>query len=322
MNNKSKNILIIVLIILLILACGVIGWLFYSKSNELHEISGKVIVAGSDYVIIDSNGEDYIISDMTDDFREGDEITISYKSKNLDKSANPKSIKPEGKNFIVRVEPRNDVESSEETENKTSSNVNNEGVSTKVQEPSTNNSNTSSSNNTNIEPPSNNSTSTESGDTDTLVLSYFNELDNDFKASTIKDSVKSGFITVVDFLFYDGKIKGHTFSELTDSAKLKVLSMAMYFDSKIEKYFPGYKESISTTTGRAYNKVKETVVKTYLNLTTKICENNEELCASAKNDFSVMKKSFGLTWSLIKEIASEGASNLKSWYEIYRGKSN
>ena len=96
----------------------------------------------------------------------------------------------------------------------------------------------------------------------------------------------------------------------------------MYFDSKIDKYFPGYKESISSTASKAYTSVKSNIVKAYLNLTTKICSENEELCESAKNDFNVMKKSFGLTWSLIKDIAGDASDSIKSWYEIYSGKTS
>ena len=123
---------------------------------------------------------------------------------------------------------------------------------------------------------------------------------------------------MVDFLFYNGTIKGHTFNDLTSSAKLKVLSMALYFDSKIDKYFPGYKESISNTASKIYTNVKERIVKAYLTITTSICNANSELCNEAKSNFQELKNNFGLTWELLKDIAGDGLANLKNWYEIWR----
>ena len=42
----------------------------------------------------------------------------------------------------------------------------------------------------------------------------------------VKDKAKEYFITIVDFIFYDGKIKGHTFNDLSSTAKLKIISIA------------------------------------------------------------------------------------------------
>ena len=131
-------------------------------------------------------------------------------------------------------------------------------------------------------------------------------------------TLKSGFVTIVDFLFYNGTIRGYTFSDLTNTAKLKVLSLAMYFDTKIEQYFPGYKESISNTVNKIYTNVKTKIVEAYLNITAKVCTSNPELCAQAKEGFSELKNNFGLTWDLIKDIAGDGLANLKNWYEIWR----
>jgi hypothetical protein len=57
-----------------------------------------------------------------------------------------------------------------------------------------------------------------------------------------------------------------------------------------------------------------------LDITTKICEKDSDVCTQAKSDFQDMKKSFSITWDIIKSLASTGASNLKEWYEIYSGK--
>src|SRR5699024_3930891 len=107
---------------------------------------------------------------------------------------------------------------------------------------SNNSSNTSK--NTTSNSVANNSSSQVTKSADEEVLSYVNTL----KANAnngITDTLKSGFITIVDFLFYDGTIAGHTFSELTTSAKLEVLKVALWVDDKIDSVFPGYKETIS-----------------------------------------------------------------------------
>lgn len=319
MNNKSKNILIIILSVLLICSIGIIGYLVYNKNNTLLEISGKVVGVGNNYFIINSKGEEFIFSNISGEYDLGDELTVKFKEKKMNKNSEPKSIMLDSDDV---VEVLNEAEKIENKELEHESVENKEEVgSGEINNSSAKPSGESPSQNKNDKPSSNNENNDLQGESaDTVVLKYFNNLEADFKSSQVKDSIKNGFVTVVDFLFYDGSIKGHTFSELTETAKLKVLSMALYFDSKIEKYFPGYKESISSTTSKIYTNVKTSIVKTYLNLSTKICSENKELCEVAKNDFNSMKKSFGLTWSLIKEIAGDGVSSLKEWYEIYSGK--
>lgn len=155
---------------------------------------------------------------------------------------------------------------------------------------------------------------------DLAVLSYFSETESELKNASLREKAKEKFITIVDFLFYGGEINGYTFSEISTKTKLKVLQIALSIDAKIDSYFPGYKETITSTTSRVYTNIKEIVVKKYLELTTKICTNDPETCESAKQGFQEMKKSFSITWDLIKDLASSGVSNLKEWYEIYSGK--
>ena len=154
------------------------------------------------------------------------------------------------------------------------------------------------------------------------VVSYFEKLNQDidtYKSSdntTMKEKIKTGFITVVDFLFYDGVIKGHTFDGLTSEAKIKVLTLALKIDNKIEEYFPNYKESIKDKTSA----FKEKVALLYLEATAKLCESvGEDSCNLARENFKDMKESFGFTWEGIKKVASTSASKLsvllKEWYQ-------
>ena len=67
-----------------------------------------------------------------------------------------------------------------------------------------------------------------------------------------------------------------------------------------------------------YTNLKVNLTKLYLDITTSICENEYELCESARDGFSDLKDSFSLTWDFIVSSASEGMNKLKEWYEIWR----
>lgn len=143
---------------------------------------------------------------------------------------------------------------------------------------------------------------------------FFENISN----SNDENVLKNGFVSIVDFIFYDKEIGGYTFKELANEAKLKVMKFALVIDQKIESYFPGYKESISSGVKNVYSNVKGFVVELYLDTVSVICENNESICENAKNDFQFMKKSFGLTWDFIKSFAEAGTDKLKRWYEVFR----
>lgn len=145
-------------------------------------------------------------------------------------------------------------------------------------------------------------------------VGYFENINK----SENKNVIKDGFVKIVDFIFYGTSINGYTFSELTDSAKLKIMSIALSIDSKIEEYFPGYKESISTGAKKIYSNVKAFVVELYLDTTLKVCGDNTSLCKTAKDDFLSMKESFGVTWDFIKDISGAGLEKIKEWYEMFR----
>ena len=182
------------------------------------------------------------------------------------------------------------------------------------------NKNHTSNNNTNKTPTNNNSNNNvTSKSADEAVLEYVNTIQSDADKG-ITDTLKSGFITVVDFLFYNGKIAGHTFNELTTSAKLEVLKAALWIDDKIDNVFPGYKETISNGANKVYTSIKNLIVNAYLDITSNICENHDDLCTSAKEGFQDLKESFGLTWEFLKDLASSGLDKLKNWYEIWSGK--
>lgn len=174
------------------------------------------------------------------------------------------------------------------------------------------------SNNTDNDKQNNTTNYSENKDTysEADIINYTNKIDEaiDNNDSSIKDKLKDNFITIVDFIFYDKEIKGYKFSELTNSAKLKVIDTALKIDSQIDKYFPNYKETISDK----YKQIKDKLVILYLDTTVNICSNNKDECDKAKELFSKVKDNIGVGITYIKEVAINGKNKLKDYYEIFR----
>lgn len=175
------------------------------------------------------------------------------------------------------------------------------------------------SNNGNGGSSSNNSTSNSIVYTENDVISYFKNEENGIstyqEGVTFKEKAKNTFVTIVDFIFYDKEIKGHTFKELSNSAKLQVIKVALSIDSKIEEYFPDYKETIKTK----YDNLKGKLASLYLEATASLCDSvGIDICNQAKEDFNTMKNSFGFTWDLVKELAVNGKNKVKDFYESWR----
>ena len=145
-------------------------------------------------------------------------------------------------------------------------------------------------------------------------VNYFTNIDN----SNDEQTIKQGFIKIVDFLFYDSEINGTKFSELKDEAKIKIMKIAYSIDNKIDNYFPDYKESIASTSKKIYKDIKIKTTELYLDVTNKICESNDKLCLNAKKDFESIKESFGLTYDFLSNLSKDGLDKIKDWYENFR----
>lgn len=324
--SKKRIILMIITSILFVLA--LIGVYFFTQNNEELNVTGKVIINGEDYVIIESNNEDYLVNEVANNYNVGDEVTFTYKKGSLKDNTSPKEITAIKEELIKENEyPVQDEHKKEEdqpnnnqnetTQNSSSNNQNSTNNNSNNANNSTNNTENNEINSNNTTNNSNNSVTPKTADEE--VLAYVNQIEEDAN-NGITNTLKSGFITVVDFLFYNGEIAGHTFNELTTKAKLEVLKAALWIDDKIDHVFPGYKETISNGASKVYTSVKNLIVSTYLDITTSICENHSDLCISAKEDFQDLKQSFGFTWDFIKDLASSGLDKLKNWYEIWSGK--
>lgn len=158
---------------------------------------------------------------------------------------------------------------------------------------------------------------TSNKDDESVIDTLNNNITNEEK-KPLKERAKESFINVVDFIFYDKSINGVYFKDLTDSAKLKVISLGLKLDNVIEKKFPNYKKELSSK----YRNAKGRMVALYLDKTTEFCSKRLDACNEGKSNFQEMKKDFGLTFDVVKNATNVGWSKLKAWYEVYSGKQN
>ncbi len=158
---------------------------------------------------------------------------------------------------------------------------------------------------------------------DSIVLNYVEsiktKLDNYSNNESNKKTAKEYFCSIVDFIFYGGEIKGHTFNELTSSGKAKVIYYVLIIDSKIDNKWPGYKDTLS----EKYNDIKAKLIGKYISICEYVKTNEPELYENLCNDLKLLKKSVGLTWDLVssalKYVGGNIVSLAKEWYENFRG---
>lgn len=152
------------------------------------------------------------------------------------------------------------------------------------------------------------------------IVQYFEQQFQEVDSSTSEDisfreRAKNTFTTIIDFIFYDKEVSGYTFHGLTNSAKLKVISLALKIDNSIDRHFPNYKDTIKDK----YASFKGKIAVKYLEITESLCESvGADTCNQAKDDFDTMKNSFGFTWSLLKELASSGKEKISNFYLNWR----
>lgn len=169
---------------------------------------------------------------------------------------------------------------------------------------------------------------------DKIILKEIEEIDKNTdtllknnKSEDVKDKAKGIFISLVDFLFYDGKIKDVTFDELSESGKKKILDYSKRIDEKIENKYPNYKDTINTKTKDAYNKASELIKKGSKDLDEfarkKMTEEEYNSIIDAKEDIIKYTKKAG---SIIKDysinIYSKSKDVLSTWYKNFKNKKN
>ena len=164
-------------------------------------------------------------------------------------------------------------------------------------------------------------------DKDTKVINSLNETLNKVKSnvsdSNFLDSAKGIFISVVDFLFYDGSINGVTFDELTDNGKKKVLEIASSIDSVIENKFPGYKDAISAKASNAFNKASEIIKDGAKDLNDfareKLGEDNYQSIIDAKDELIYYtKNAINFIGDVSSSLWSSAKDKLNNWYQNFK----
>lgn len=164
---------------------------------------------------------------------------------------------------------------------------------------------------------------------DNIVIDELNNTLNNIEKSTrdenFKDKASSTFISIVDFLFYDGTIKGVTFDELTEKGKEKVLEIASKIDVKLEEKCPGYKEKISNSTSKAYQKASEIIKNGAKNINdfakNALGDENYQAIIDAKDELvKYSKESLNYVTGAGSKVFNNTKEKLNEWYQNFKNK--
>lgn len=165
---------------------------------------------------------------------------------------------------------------------------------------------------------------------DDIIKNYFNDAVNNINQFLNSDSVENAkekckeyFITFVDFIFYEGEIKGITFKEITDETKMHIINIVKSIDNTIMKKFPNYKETISEPVKDWYNTASELLhsgkekISDYV-----IKEYGTEKYQEIVDNINSVKQNVSDTWENIKDFGSEkidsGKEALNNWYQNFK----
>lgn len=147
------------------------------------------------------------------------------------------------------------------------------------------------------------------------------DITNSINSEEQENSLKSAFITLTDFIFYDGEIKGVKFSDLTDTCKEKILSIYERIDQKIESKYPGYKDSIHDTSIKTYSNIKEKVIDLKDKILSQYQEKvGDENYQNTMDDFQEDKKRIEEVYDEYKPYIEEGKSKAKDTYSKVKDK--
>lgn len=185
-------------------------------------------------------------------------------------------------------------------------------------------------------------TDTSKASNENEVVTYVEEVEKEVETlaasdgddKSVKEKLEDTFITLTDFIFYDGTIKGVTFQELTDGAKEKVLDLYEKIDSTIESKFPNYKENIKSTARKSYTTVvtkakelKDSIVSKYkdyvgedqYNNTVDTFEEDKNRFQDAYSPYVEKGKEVGTkAIEKGKEVIHSAIGKLDSWYQDYK----
>ena len=149
-------------------------------------------------------------------------------------------------------------------------------------------------------------------DEETKIENLLNSDDKD-----MKQKVSEKVVTLIDFLFYDGEIKGITRDEISDETREKLMNIIEKIDTKIEKKWPDYKTKISDKVSDALSFIKEKgtngIHKLDDYLSQKI-DNYDDIKDGANSIVSDIKDDLNES----KDLVGSGFSKIKDYYENWR----
>ena len=168
--------------------------------------------------------------------------------------------------------------------------------------------------------------SNENIDSDQEILTYFeneittdNSILNDENNTENENKLKTSFVKLTDFIFYDGTINNITFNELKDDTKVAILSDWEILDEKIETKYPNYKDRIESVENKTYNNLKSK--KDYLLNILKEAYINK-YGEDKYNELMNKKKELKEKVSDIKEKAEneieKKKESISSWYKEWK----
>ena len=162
-----------------------------------------------------------------------------------------------------------------------------------------------------------------------IVIDELNNTLKNIEESTqdenFKDKASSTFISIVDFLFYDGTIKGISFDELTEKGKEKVLEISSKIDVKLEEKCPGYKEKISNSTSKAYQKASKIIKNGAKNINdfakNALGDENYQAIIDAKDELAkYSKEALNFVTGAGSKVFNNTKEKLKEWYQNFKNK--
>ena len=156
---------------------------------------------------------------------------------------------------------------------------------------------------------------------DDNLVQYVEDVNEEIDNVNDKNTLKNTFITLTDFIFYDGEIKGKKFSELKDDSKEEILVLYEKIDMKIESKFPNYKENISDSGKKTYNNVKDKVTELRDKFKTEhsdIYDQYEEGKNNMSDVYSEYEPYIEEGKEKSKEVYNKAKDKVSSWYKEYK----
>lgn len=145
---------------------------------------------------------------------------------------------------------------------------------------------------------------------DEQVLTYITNLSDsiDNGVEVITDKIKQGFITIIDFLFYDGEIADTTFRDLSNSTKEKVINITSNLIEKIDLKYPTFRLNLS---------------EKYQNASTFIVEKKNILVDRVKESLGDEKVNqiseyYQDVKGDLSNLYEKGKEKVKNWYENFK----